>query len=315
MALIKCPECGKEISDKAAACINCGCPVSAMKTESTKAAASAGTAKPVSTSESVNSVINKMFSGSGTTWQVRPVPKEKPEPGFFFYMLDWAVGKACGVCGLAGVGGAGMLVVDLLQGYHVDQNSVLFAVGALLAAWLLGKVLTIMKYLDAKRFIRKNGYEDSIRYDSAAMTNSLNAFGLYASKPMAKYIGKLNPAAGSVLEKAIRNNKEKKRKERLGYLPYLAILGAVYYLLPNYGWMLYLYEECLIIAHVVTFVVMFIYGYKKTLSWGAILAAAALFAPTVIAYFGEDMWYHILICAALAFVGMYAGINAYLKKK
>lgn len=27
MAMIKCPECGKEISDKAAACINCGCPI------------------------------------------------------------------------------------------------------------------------------------------------------------------------------------------------------------------------------------------------------------------------------------------------
>lgn len=27
MALIKCPECGKEISDKATACINCGCPI------------------------------------------------------------------------------------------------------------------------------------------------------------------------------------------------------------------------------------------------------------------------------------------------
>ena len=26
MALIKCPECGKEISDKAKACPNCGCP-------------------------------------------------------------------------------------------------------------------------------------------------------------------------------------------------------------------------------------------------------------------------------------------------
>ena len=30
MALIKCPECGKEISDKASACPNCGCPASAM---------------------------------------------------------------------------------------------------------------------------------------------------------------------------------------------------------------------------------------------------------------------------------------------
>ena len=27
MALIKCPECGKEISDQATACPNCGCPV------------------------------------------------------------------------------------------------------------------------------------------------------------------------------------------------------------------------------------------------------------------------------------------------
>ena len=27
MALIKCPECGKEISDKAKACPNCGCPL------------------------------------------------------------------------------------------------------------------------------------------------------------------------------------------------------------------------------------------------------------------------------------------------
>ena len=27
MALIKCPECGKEISDKASNCPNCGCPI------------------------------------------------------------------------------------------------------------------------------------------------------------------------------------------------------------------------------------------------------------------------------------------------
>ncbi len=27
MALIKCPECGKQVSDKAPTCINCGCPL------------------------------------------------------------------------------------------------------------------------------------------------------------------------------------------------------------------------------------------------------------------------------------------------
>ena len=28
MALIKCPECGKDISDRAPSCIHCGCPIS-----------------------------------------------------------------------------------------------------------------------------------------------------------------------------------------------------------------------------------------------------------------------------------------------
>ena len=38
MALIKCTECGKEISDKAEACPHCGCPISAMiKPENLKA--------------------------------------------------------------------------------------------------------------------------------------------------------------------------------------------------------------------------------------------------------------------------------------
>ena len=32
MALIKCLECGKEISDKATVCIHCGCPVSEAET-------------------------------------------------------------------------------------------------------------------------------------------------------------------------------------------------------------------------------------------------------------------------------------------
>ena len=28
MALIKCPECGREVSDRASSCPNCGCPLS-----------------------------------------------------------------------------------------------------------------------------------------------------------------------------------------------------------------------------------------------------------------------------------------------
>ena len=33
MALISCPECGKEISDKAISCPNCGCPIKVIETQ------------------------------------------------------------------------------------------------------------------------------------------------------------------------------------------------------------------------------------------------------------------------------------------
>ena len=32
MAMIKCPECGNQVSDKAKACIHCGCPLSEVAT-------------------------------------------------------------------------------------------------------------------------------------------------------------------------------------------------------------------------------------------------------------------------------------------
>lgn len=35
MALIKCPECGKEVSDKAQSCVNCGCPIGSSASVST----------------------------------------------------------------------------------------------------------------------------------------------------------------------------------------------------------------------------------------------------------------------------------------
>lgn len=54
MALITCPECGKQISDKAKTCPNCGCPVSDMNTEN---------AEDQSTPEvNANNVAGKMMN-------------------------------------------------------------------------------------------------------------------------------------------------------------------------------------------------------------------------------------------------------------
>lgn len=35
MALIQCPECGKDVSDKAQSCINCGCPLENLSSSGT----------------------------------------------------------------------------------------------------------------------------------------------------------------------------------------------------------------------------------------------------------------------------------------
>lgn len=62
MALIKCPECGREVSDKAAACPHCGYPLAAMTKMpiSEKTAACAAAPSPDNSGE----------SESMTTWDV-----------------------------------------------------------------------------------------------------------------------------------------------------------------------------------------------------------------------------------------------------
>lgn len=46
MALIKCPECGKEISDKANTCPNCGCPIEAVSIDLSKTPSTPSTMTP-----------------------------------------------------------------------------------------------------------------------------------------------------------------------------------------------------------------------------------------------------------------------------
>lgn len=50
MALIKCSECGKEISDQATACVHCGCPVSKSNAEQ----------KPID----LNEALGDVFAGA-----------------------------------------------------------------------------------------------------------------------------------------------------------------------------------------------------------------------------------------------------------
>ena len=66
MALIKCAECGREISDKATACIHCGCPISVSLQNAKPAAAPVSAAAP---SLSVNFNARLTGDADGTTQQ------------------------------------------------------------------------------------------------------------------------------------------------------------------------------------------------------------------------------------------------------
>ena len=307
MALIKCTECGREISDKAAHCIHCGCPLSAMKKEPEKQS------KPTE----FDTVFGEFFTKkpSQKAAPVKTVPTECPEMRLFPGIIVSILEKFCGVFGLAGFLAVGGLVVSLLSGDRIEMDffeiSFLGIPAALVCSWL--KIF--MEFSHAKKFLKKNGYEPSIRNDTPQWTNATNAYKLYPSMLMANYLKKLNPTIGNALVNAVKRANAQRRAKRLRYVPYLLILAAVYYLLPRFEDALMLpYESSLIICHVVTVVVMVFFGRKYEPTLGLIAVVAVIFAPTIFAYFYSDMWYHILICAAAAFVGILLGIR-FLKKK
>lgn len=90
MALIVCPECGRTISDKAAACIGCGCPVSEMNPEKIQPAGRAqrrrryqaerpettadAPAQPAFDPAAFDAVMQKYFTGDVPIKLQTPVP-------------------------------------------------------------------------------------------------------------------------------------------------------------------------------------------------------------------------------------------------
>ena len=308
MALIKCPECGKEISDKATACINCGCPVSAMKQE----AAGPKQTKP----ESVNYTdIFQEFFGKKPAAQVKTVPREMPDMKLLPGVVVQALGNFCGMAGLAGFGGLAATLIEVLQGKPLEPEAIPITAACIAAALILAYLKQLVTFRQAKKFLQENDYENSIRNDVPALTNSMNAFHLYPSAMMARYIRSLNPTAGRALEMAIAEGKAERKKKRLENLPYFVILLVAYYLLPRFEEAMHLpYESALLVLHLLTLVVMGVYGYKKPLDWRLAVALAVLFAPAVFAYYYYDMWHHILICAAVAFAGMFIGRKMRKKK-
>ena len=60
MALIKCPDCGDKVSDKAAACIHCGCPLKSDSSELKRLSDSISRLKDTSQSDR-NNILDLKF--------------------------------------------------------------------------------------------------------------------------------------------------------------------------------------------------------------------------------------------------------------
>ena len=331
MALIICPECGKEISDRAPACINCGCPVSEMKAAPAKPAAPARPAAPAQSAtpaggfsncdingKNLGNIIGGFFAGYGTAPKkpaVKPIPAEIPEMKLLPGVICQLVEKGCGVVGMAGFLALGNLVVALLNGGAFDMEMLALGILCIAGNQLLAWVSQWIEYRHVRKYLRKNGYEDSIRYDSPNFVNSVAAFQLSSDWFMVGYIKKLNPAAGSALKDALKKNRAENRKKWLKNLPYIVILVAIYYLLPRYEFELFnRFGDSLIACHVATLVIMTIFGYKREGSFSVALLLGVLFAPVIYAYFFSEWWYHIVICGVAAFVGMLLGTKIYRAK-
>ena len=84
MALIKCSECGKEISDTAAVCVNCGAPI---KKENTMQ--SSGVSCPKCGSNNVDSQVFQENTGSATVTRTKSKYKQTGHGCLWWLLIGW----------------------------------------------------------------------------------------------------------------------------------------------------------------------------------------------------------------------------------
>lgn len=84
MALIKCPECGKEISDKANACIHCGYPLNERK-EDFDITDSHLRRKSYLDEDTLNYEIQKMTDNALKSMEEKEPHSPFPKYGFGYY--------------------------------------------------------------------------------------------------------------------------------------------------------------------------------------------------------------------------------------
>ncbi len=188
MALIKCSECGREISDKAAACIHCGCPVSySCPTES----ASANTNTNANTAENPTAFANpnavevmKRYNPNGFIQFLR---SRRYYSLMFLYF--------------------GAIIYMLVEEDPYMASVAAGSMGIFFLPILILHYLYPMHHL--KKYCKKHNIVEAIRNDSGYMNVAIVTYNAYPCKKTLKYIRRLNPAAAQRIVQQLAARKKK----------------------------------------------------------------------------------------------------------
>ncbi len=123
MALIKCPECGKEISDKAVSCPNCGCPIESMESDKENSS-SVNQMQNIFQSNTQN-IVNTWKDSYRATKKVGPV---KIDENHRVFQVNGTISQSGKKSGLIGKSFKGLMAVSTL-GMSVAAEKALGAGG------------------------------------------------------------------------------------------------------------------------------------------------------------------------------------------
>lgn len=181
MALIKCSECGKEISDKATSCVHCGCPIPSSPTIS-------------------NAGGKKLSHGAISSEEAIALLK-KYKPNFLVRFF-----KKQGFSGFLSKF-ISMTIVFIVAGRFgdVDMEVILPILGVCVVLLFLGSLYPLVHF---KGYCRRRHINEAIRKDTGYMNVAINAFNALPTKKTLAYIKKLNPAAAQEIERQLAEKKK-----------------------------------------------------------------------------------------------------------
>lgn len=181
MALIKCSECGKKVSDKAASCVHCGCPIPSSPVGS-----------PVQSKKPSHAAVSREEA-------IALLKNYKPNFLVRFFQNQGFSGFLSKFISMTIVFVVGGRFAD------IDMEFILPVIGVCFGLLWLGG---LYPSIHLKCYCRRHHINEAIRKDTGYMNVAINAFNILPNKKTLAYIRKLNPAAAKEIDRQLAEKKK-----------------------------------------------------------------------------------------------------------